>query len=204
MREHTRHRVAFDAYVTLGAQRSLERIRDAIAADPAGLGFQRPPGLRTLYRWSAAFRWQERLADLEREARRQAETERLELLVAMNERHAREGLALQEKALRRLQALPEDDFGPGDTIRALKEGVHLERLARGDVTDRIGQAQDEEDDLDLSGFALAELRALAQALVAGAARDLAAEPERRGRLRGGPSHPAGPTDDGAAGPAPDL
>ena len=53
MREHTRHRLAFDAYVALGAQRSLERLRDAIGADPASHGFPRPPGLRTLYRWSA-------------------------------------------------------------------------------------------------------------------------------------------------------
>ena len=176
MREDTRHRLAFGAYVEQGSERSLERLRDHIRGDPAAFGLKRAPSSRTLHRWSSAFHWQDRLADLEREARIRDAEAQIQALREMNERHTREGLALQQKAVEYLQTVHPERLSPGEAIRALVEGVRLERLARGEVTERT---QIERNDHDLSGFSIAELRALA---------GLAAE-----RARGtGPAQPGQP------------
>jgi hypothetical protein len=62
-----------------------------------------------------------------------------------------------------------------DAIRALAEGARLERLARGEVTERT--LLERSDDFDLSGFSIAELRVLAEIAAAGAAGDSPPEPE---------------------------
>ena len=60
MRETKRHRAAFNEYFLLRPRRSIEALRDRLAADPEILGSDRVPGLRTLYRWSTEFHWQDR------------------------------------------------------------------------------------------------------------------------------------------------
>ena len=198
MRERTRHRVVFDAYVRQGPNRSLERLHAEIVVDPEAYGFTRPPALRTLYGWSAELHWQDRLADLEREARQRDAVEQLEALHEMNERHAREGLALQQKAVQRLQTLLDRELAPGEAIRALVEGVRLERLARGEVTERT---QIERDNLDLSTFSVAELRALAELAAGRAAGDRPPQPGQPARLDGGPPDDPRPPDGADPGDA---
>src|SRR3970040_562083 len=97
MKEKTRHRVAFDLYMRMGAGRSLEALHEALQADPSSIGLLRAPSRGTLESWSSALHWQDRLLDLERRA---AEWDREELLKAlreMNDRHATERLAVQRK-----------------------------------------------------------------------------------------------------------
>jgi hypothetical protein len=160
MRETTRHRLAFGAYVNLGSGRSLEILQAKLVADPASFGLSRAPGLRTLYRWSAALNWQDQLADLEREARRADAENYLRSLKDMNERQVSAALVLQQRSLQRIQSLAQDDLSVAEAIRGLVEGARLERLARGDVTDRTQVERSFEN--DLSGFSMAELRALAE------------------------------------------
>jgi len=160
MRETTRHRLAFNLYVELGNQRSLETLHARLANNGAQQGSRRPPSHRTLYRWSAALHWQDRLIDLEREARRRDAEAQVVALREMKERHAREGVALQHKGIQRLQALATDELAAADAIRAISEGVRIERLALGEVTDRTQVERSEED--VLKGFSIAELRALAE------------------------------------------
>ena len=64
MAETTRHREAFDAYWRLGGERSIERLHAVLGARG------KAPTDRTLYEWSRRFRWQDRIARLEREAKR--------------------------------------------------------------------------------------------------------------------------------------
>ncbi len=199
MRESTRHRLAFDAYVDQGAQRSLEALQRLIAADPAAFGFKRAPSQRTVHRWSTALHWQDRLADLEREARQRDAEAQLQGLMEMNRRHAQEGMALQQKGIARLQAVAEDDLTPGEAIRAVTEGVRLERLGRGEVTDR-SEIQ-ERADHDLAGFSLAELRALARTAAARAGGDRPPQPRRSRRLDAGLPDDPGAADGTDAGPA---
>ena len=136
MHETTRHRIAFNCYWALGPSRSIERLQALLAAEGADYGFARPPDLRTLYRWSSALGWQAQLEALERQARARDQAAQLAAISEMNARQAQEGLLLQEKAIAGLQAREPGDFSPAGLIRALESGARLERLARGEPTDR--------------------------------------------------------------------
>lgn len=163
MTEKTRHRLAFDVYVRMGADRSLEALHEALMDDPSLIGLKRAPSRSTLEAWSSAFHWQDRLLDLERQATDQDRVQQLEALQEMTERHAKEGLALQQKGVERLQSLRPEELSPSDAVRALIEGVRLERLARGEPTDRIMQRGEESHGpIDLRKFTNEELRRLAE------------------------------------------
>lgn len=163
MRETTRHRRAFDLYVRLGADRSLEALHDALEENPSLIGLKRAPSRSTLEAWSSAFHWQDRLLDLERQATEHDRDQQLRALQEMAERHAKEGLALQQKGVERLQSLRPEELTPSDAVRALIEGVRLERLARGEPTDRIAQKGEEgHGPVNLRNFSNEELRRLAE------------------------------------------
>ncbi len=163
MKEKTRHRLAFDVYFHLGANRSLEALHDVLQEDPSRIGLKQPPSRSTLEAWSSAFRWQDRLLDLERRAVEQDREDQLKVLRDMNERHAREGLALQQKGVERLGTLSSEQLSASDAVRAVIEGVRLERLARGEPTDHIRQEGGMlHGHIDLSSFTNEELRRLAE------------------------------------------
>lgn len=163
MKEKTKHRLAFDLYVRLGPGRSLEALHEAMREDPSGIGLKRAPGLSTLEAWSSAFHWQDRLLDLEREAQERDGEAQVQALREMNERHAKEGLALQQKGFERLQQLPTSKMAANDAIRAVIEGVRLERLARGEPTEHIKEeGAVVHGHIDLSSFTNEELRRLAE------------------------------------------
>jgi uncharacterized protein YoaH (UPF0181 family) len=199
MRESTSHRLAFNLYVELGSARSLEGLHATIASDPAAYGFSRTPSLRSIYRWSSDLHWQGRINDLEREARRRDAENHLQQLREMNERHARAGLALQQKAVQRIQSLYESDLTATEAIKALTEGARLERLARGEVTDRT--SVERSDDIDLSSFSLAELRVLAEIAAANIRGDSAEESGQPAGLDGRPPTDPPSADAADAGPA---
>ncbi len=130
MAETSRHRQAFDVYWQFGAQRSINRLHQELA----GLG--KAPTLRTLYEWSRSYRWQDRIARLEEEAKRAEDQARIQALREMYERHAKEGLLLQQKGAEWLARIGEQDASAEAAIRAIVEGTRLERFARGEPTDR--------------------------------------------------------------------
>jgi hypothetical protein len=163
MKEGTRQRRAFDLYVHLGAGRSLEELQRQLQARPELIGVNRGPSRTTIEAWSSAFHWQDRFLDLERQARQQDEAEQVRALREMGERHAREGLALQQKGIERLNALLPGELQVPDAIRAIIEGVKLERLARGEPTEHVRQEGAMlYGHLDLSHFSVEELRRLAE------------------------------------------
>src|SRR5438552_1981840 len=110
MKEQMRHRLAFDLYLRMGASRSLEGLHEALTADPTLIGLARGPSRSTLDAWSSNMGWRDRLADLERAASEQDREEQVKALRDMNERHAKEGLALQQKAIERFKRMPADDL----------------------------------------------------------------------------------------------
>lgn len=179
MKEKTRQRLAFDLYVRLGPDRSLEALHRALQEDPSRIGLKRAPNLSTLEAWSSALHWQERLLDLERESHEQDREAQVQALQEMNERHAREGLALQQKGIARLQDLPPSKMPVGHAIRAVIEGVWLERLARGEPTEHIRQEREMIDGhIDLGRFSNEELRRLAELADRGATGTGEKEPEQ--------------------------
>lgn len=136
MLEQTRHRIAFNVYWALGPARSIEALHQRLAADGADLGFARLPDLRTLYRWSSALHWQARLAELEREARDRDRDAQLAAIEEMNARQAREALLLQQKVVEGLQNRSAEAFTADGLVRALWTAIRVERLARGEPTER--------------------------------------------------------------------
>ncbi len=163
MKETTRHRLAFDLYMRLGADRSLEALHETLLDDPSRIGLRRGPSRSTVEAWSSAFHWQDRVLDLERRAAEQDQEEHVKALREMSERHAKEGLALQQKAVDRLRTLPPEDLSASDAIRALIEGVRLELLARGEPTERVAQKGEIlHGHIDLRNFTHEELRRLAE------------------------------------------
>ena len=160
MKEQTRHRRAFDAYVRMGASRSLAKLHEELVADPGLVGLGKAPGRSTLDVWSTNFYWQDRLRDLESEAAQRDREEQVKALRDMDERHVKEGVALQQKGVERLRSLRPDEISTGDAIRSVVEGVKLERLSRGAPTERI--AQEGVSHVELDGFTNEQLRRLVE------------------------------------------
>ena len=127
MTETTKHRQAFERYWRLGGGRTIERLHDELPNTPS---------LRTLYEWSRRYRWQQRIADIEAAARRVGDEARVEAVREMEERHIKEALLLQQKGTAWLSGLEAGDVTADAAVRALVEGVRLERLLRGEPTAR--------------------------------------------------------------------
>lgn len=130
MRETTRHRKIYNRYVDLGSSRSIEALHQLLAADGSA------PALRTLYEWSRAHNWQQRIDDLEREARSADAEIHFQAIKEMRERHIQEALLLQQKGAQKYSGLNPDEMTPEVATRAIVEGQKLERLARGEATER--------------------------------------------------------------------
>ena len=130
MRETSRQQRAFDLYWGLGHDRTIERLHEALRAS----GPVRSQ--RTLYEWSRQLHWQDRIGELERDARFAADAARVQALREMAERHAKEALLLQQKGAEWLTTIAVHRVTADGAIRALVEGVRMERLARGEATEK--------------------------------------------------------------------
>jgi hypothetical protein len=128
----------FDIFLLMGADRSLEKLQKVCAA--GGLTIH----LNTLKNYSASYKWQERIREANQATQERVEEQRVESLVDMNRRQANLGDLAQRLSglfisniFQRLQADPTSVQGaPSDIARLMAEGSKLERLARGEVTDR--------------------------------------------------------------------
>ena len=160
MPEGARQEAAFDRYWGLGPERSIERLRGELAKDEDG---QRSvPSVRTLYEWSRRYRWQDRIARLERQAREAADEARVEVLREMYDRQAREALLLQQRGTEWLAEFAAGQASPEAAIRAIVEGAKLERLARGEPSDRTAQEGANDVQQQLARFTDEELELLVQ------------------------------------------
>ena len=139
MPETAKHRHAFDIYWRLGSERSVERLHADLSEAGAA------PTLRTLYEWSSRYHWQDRLLDLERQARRVEDEARIAALREMQDRQTKEGLLLQQKGAEWLSKMDEKRVTADAATRAITEGARLERLARGEVTERQEVRNGEEE-----------------------------------------------------------
>lgn len=162
----SRQEDAFQAYLTLGPGRNLRDLRRVLVERAPVRG--RPPSLRTLEGWSSRYRWQERIADIERRARAEQEQEHVEWVKQHRARLRREGLLLQEMGLRWLGEKESGNVSAREAIGALDAGFKFEALALGEATQRV--VVDEDDDERLKGLTDDELRSLLREIRAHAAR----------------------------------
>jgi len=151
MPENAKHRHAFDAYWKLGSERTIEQLHAVLRSEG------KAPTRRTLFEWSRTYRWQERLARIEEEAKRAEDDVRVEALREMYERQAKEALLLQHRGAEWLAGITDDKVTADAAIRALVEGARLERLARGEPSERQEVQEHGQEEARLAAITDAEL-----------------------------------------------
>ena len=121
---------AFEYYVSLGLQRSMQAVADRYGASK-----------RAVAKRAAAEKWTDRLVKIERSARDRIDAKMTETLEAVNARHLQTLRAIQTKALQTLQVMP---LASGmDAVRALDTAIRQERVILGEPGDRSAVSVEE-------------------------------------------------------------
>lgn len=129
--EPARAYAAFCLYRDMApTERSLRAVADRLYGSNPASKRRRAPG--QLHKWSVCWRWVERAKAWDDEQDRIAREEHLRAIREMRERHAREAVALQQKALERLKAMDPNDLSPKDVLWYIVEAAKLERISRGE------------------------------------------------------------------------
>lgn len=144
---------AFLAFREMGSQRSLRKL--------AMSGDERTSHLRQMATWSSQHAWVERAAAYDEHIAREGMAAEIEAVRQMRQRHAQAALALQAKALQRLQTLNPDHLAAKDVVVFIKEAVAIERAARGVEGPPIEERERREE-----GITVEELVRLQEALAA--------------------------------------
>jgi hypothetical protein len=179
---------AFCLYRDLGPRRSL----DAASRSYHGSNQERqdPPGRRqprasgTIRRWAQGWNWLARARAWDQESERIKQAEQHAAIQEMVERHAKEALMIQNKGVERLRQLRPEELGVRETLAYLVEAAKLERLARGEPTERVSQEHHFDHLQELTDDELAEIIAQGRRqLLPASRRGIAAEKD-------GPPEPA--------------
>ena len=121
---------AFDVYMGLGPDRSYEAVAKRYGVSK-----------RAVTKRAAKEKWQERVSKIEQKARESSDKKVQESLEAMNDRHLKMTQAIQGKALQALREMALDSAMGG--VRALDQAIRLERLIRGEPSDRTALGLEE-------------------------------------------------------------
>jgi hypothetical protein len=160
--ESSKAYAAFCLYRDLGPRRSIEEASRLYHGKPTLDGAPRDTarGRRAsglIRRWAERWNWIAR-AGARDEADEQAKRRKhLEAVEEMAERHAREALMLQNKAVERLRLLRPEELKPRETLSFLVEAAKLERLARGEPTERVAEEHRFADVKELTDDELARI-----------------------------------------------
>lgn len=97
--------------------------------------------------WSAKHHWVERAqawdTHLDNEALRKFSQDRARVMHDMAERHARAAMAMQMKALQRLQKLRPEELSVSEARQFLVDAIRIERMARGEIPAEEGKTNGE-------------------------------------------------------------
>jgi hypothetical protein len=152
---------AFCLYRDLGPRRSLDAAsRSYHGSHREGvdlLSGRLPRASGTIRRWAHCWNWQARARAWDQEAERIKQAEQRAALQEMAERHAKEALMMQNKAIERLRQLRPEELGTRETLAYLVEAAKLERLARGEPTERVSQEHHFDQLQELTDDELAEI-----------------------------------------------
>jgi len=136
-RRQARAETYFWMYYQLGPDRSLQKLYEMVAT----LGPER--SLKTLKKYSADFGWQQRITEVDAKLQAERENTHLVTIEEMNERQATGGRNLQALAtagmLNYRKKITKDgllELSTADLTNLYEKGVKIERLARGEATDR--------------------------------------------------------------------
>jgi hypothetical protein len=166
---------AFCLYRDLGPQRSLDEASRRYH-QPAGQEGPQPPSKRlrrasgTIRRWAQRWDWQTRARAWDQEIERLKQVQQQAAVKEMNQRHAKESLMLQNKAVERLHQLRPEELKPRDLLAFLIDAAKLERLACGEPTEHVVEDHHFEDLEELTDDELARIIASEQGHLAPARR----------------------------------
>jgi hypothetical protein len=152
----------FCLYRDLGPRRSLEEASRLYHGSPprdrTSTKAGRKPGASGLIRrWAQRWDWRARAAAWDREVERVKHRRQVEAIEEMAERHAKEALMLQNKAVERPRQLRPEELTPRETLAFLVEAAKLERLARGEPTERVAEEHHFPDVKELTDDELARI-----------------------------------------------
>ena len=117
---------AFCIYRDLGVDRSIEK---------TAKNRLKPGSYSWLRNWSSKYNWVERARAYDDYLEREKRKEREKAILEMVDRHIKEAMALQQKALERLKTLNPDELTTRDVLNYLLEAMKVERLSRGEPTE---------------------------------------------------------------------
>jgi hypothetical protein len=124
---------AFNEYLMMGDERSLAKVREKCGKS-----------LRLIERWSAKWRWVERVQAFEDDQARVKVKANLKAIKEMNERQVKIALVYQSKVLEHLKKLDSMTLTPALALRMFVESVKIERTARGETEAIVEQVDDKE------------------------------------------------------------
>ena len=137
--ESKRANIALRDYADMGAGRSIRALAERYRQQAAS-GAQAKPStarLPTLWGWSKRFEWQLRVAAWTADLQQLARLAQIDAVREMNMRQAELGRSLQNKGVERLASLDAEELSMRDALASIMEGAKLERLARGEASDRV-------------------------------------------------------------------
>jgi hypothetical protein len=162
--------IAKGDYCTMGPGRSAVKLC-AEYVRQASAGRQVPTlKLYTIGEWSRRYNWVAAAAAYDADIRQQARLAQIEAVRDMNERHVNLARAMLGIITQRLQSLDPHTLTPADTARWADVCSKLERLARGEATERVDVYQRVRElarEMGLSATEEAEAVAAAERIVRG-------------------------------------
>jgi hypothetical protein len=196
---------AFCLYRDLGPGRSLDAASRVYHHPklPSGNGTaRRPRASGRIRQWAERWDWSARASAWDEELAQVQRTEQIAAVKEMAERHAKEALMLQNKAVERLRQLRPEELKPRETLDFLVGAAKLERLARAEPEPSEEPHAQETSHHDSDLFARIEqyAHAFRPLLEPGQPRLEAGDVPGHGR--GEPLDPAPPDPETAAGIAP--
>ena len=123
---------AFAAYRDLGATRSVTAAYVKVTGRLGARGAR-----HWWYEWHSKYGWALRVNAWDAELDRQARQVQIDAVREMNERHITIARALFQRVAQRLTTIEAGELSPQDIARWTEVAYKLERLARGEATERV-------------------------------------------------------------------
>jgi hypothetical protein len=137
---------AFTAYRDMGTDRSLAKVGTKLGKSTA-----------LMERWSVTHRWVARVEVWENEKDRIVREELAKGVTAMRKKHAGIAAIMLDKAVKGLQAIPLEELTMQDIARAVDVATKLERLSRGEATEKTESKTELAGALTVSNIDLGKL-----------------------------------------------
>lgn len=117
---------AFSLYRDMGADRSIQKVADALGKTKPNLGV-----------WSKANHWVDRVTAWDAEVDRLNRLQQIKDIKKMRKNHATIASAMIVKAAQALNQIPVDEIKASDVSKMVDVASKLERISRGDVGEVI-------------------------------------------------------------------